>query len=1530
MSRAGTKANQGGDFQIAIAIHWVIRLLSDQNIDYIQAESNGILGFSAKITVDDIVIVHKEGYRYYIQAKKNQSTNRSWTFADLGEELLKCKEQLHSDNTATIYFYSATPFGDFQSLAEACGEYPDFSAFQCAAGNKQNDSLTHLAEKWQESVQNSFDLVKRVKFGSHFNFEEWKRQNLQELKRLVTKPETALAILESFVNSHQSKQTGTNFEIRREQILAELRKHGVISAPTYVTQEILDKFTEISRIGRDWNRTVGGQQITRPELTSVIQNIEQRKSTILIVDRPGSGKTCLLLDIAEHLESDDEKVLLFLKGDRFIDAETRKILPTDLVEMCARLAESRHLIIVIDSLDVLSLSRDSGGLSYFLSLIDRLNGLTNITLVVACRSFDLQYDAKLRNREWQQKIELADFDFDKVVAPILSKWRVSASGLSIELKQLLCLPQNLRLFESIANVERGLEVRNAFELQNVFLDECVRKHPDIGASGLKSLQQLAYQLIKLRTHHLPVVQFSAEELTQRSLISQNVLFEDAGKIAFTHQTLFDALVVQHALANGEDLLSFILAHPPFPFLRASVQTFIFHLRTHSPDLFSRQITKTLASDKVAYHLKRLIVETIGTLSIDPLDDWPLVRRIFQQHPSLFERMFWKTTGTGWFRLLLDQWFPLLGDHDQKWRRNFLHHLGQWANDLPEEVTTLRIRAINEQWGNENTLDTIIWQLEQFTEWSNKKIYPLLELISQEIRSLHEIDQHGDFLNTLAKYVTATGQGYDLLWQFMTRKVTNESISRFELQRQLDCNFQNENILQQALKNSNHFLALVLQSLTTWAYREKSIGKYLNTAFVHSCPSYNRMHSQSEYPFSSSADLGSLLQALEAAIYHHAKEETSWWQENEPQLRNSNLSIILYFLITPYSEFSEKYADGISTLLTNPELLRYGHLDYELGELMQVSYPALSEQSQLKNQKIILSLYENNEWRELHGYVDELPLWVYRNQYYYLLRIPVIYRSLESQTFIERYTHDFGSFLPEPEIISRGGMVGCPLTLEQMQSLSDMALIKYCKHYEGYGDTDDNHPADYLRGGQGQVQHLLSEATAYDPERYLKLIPLFISSELDIGYAQNIVHGVASHIRYRFGNVKPSSGEFKWKKPEVDGEWLAVKLLDLLESAKWLWADTGHFNLFSIPEACCDVLTDKKQTERLVFILFQLLFQLRRNQVGRNTDQLLDNTYGHALRFDAINSDWGHIGSGVAKLCNRLLEAEHEIPELLYPLLCHLVKTSKQAAMTVIDYIPYMTYKKPEWGFQLFSVIYDAEVPACPWGLAQQHLYYQYHDNFEYTAPYLERMLQSGETTAIQGWGRLSTMCHLAGHLTQDQLFEQLKKVNKEEAWIAAAQVFEANIDKYNRDGLCINGMTRILELELGMPRVISEIEDVFDPKTHGCYVGNDFVRLYIEKANFKEERWSIKHLLDWLAVLSIRDPLASLELLEILADKLSAESTRRLYEGKSLIQALNSLLREADETDDGQLINRVIGLQDRFLQLDLYGIEDFFNAAGRS
>lgn len=87
-----------------------------------------------------------------------------------------------------------------------------------------------------------------------------------------------------------------------------------------------------------------------------------------------------------------------------------------------------------------------------------------------------------------------------------------------------------------------------------------------------------------------------------------------------------------------------------------------------------------------------------------------------------------------------------------------------------------------------------------------------------------------------------------------------------------------------------------------------------------------------------------------------------------------------------------------------------------------------------------------------------------------------------------------------------------------------------------------------------------------------------------------------------------------------------------------------------------------------------------------------------------------------------------------------------------------------------------------------------------------------------------------------------------------------------------------------------------------------------------------------------RDPLSALDMAEVLVEKLEMKMRSRsgagtrshlLWRTQPLIAALNEILREADETDDSELIHRAISLQDCFLRLDLHGIEELFVKAGQ-
>ena len=827
MSRAGTKSSQGDDYQILVALHWLIRLLGDEDIDCIQAESNGLPGIDEKVSVDDVVVVHKDGRNRFIQVKKNQPRHRAWFLSDLKGELPKIRDQLETKEDAVVALYSRTPFGDFHSLAEACREYPDLLAFGREAGHERQADLTKLAEVWGRTEAESFGLLRRVQFGPHHNFEEWERLNGRELSRMVPHASTALPVLKEFLRVHQSKLQAANLTIRREDVLEQLGRAGLALAPMLGEEEVLEQFRRTTCIGRDWRRTVGGRRIRRPELDILIEKVESGVGTVLVTDRPGSGKTCLLLDLADHIEQDPRYGLLFIKGDRFAQVRGENDfkaagLPEDIVGLCGRLSEYRRVAVIVDSLDVLSMNREHGALQAFLNLIDRLGSMKKVSVVSACRSFDLQYDPLLRDRKWGEKIELADFDFEEVVAPLLKEWGIAETRIDDDLKKLLRLPQNLRLFETIARRSDILAIRNVYELHEVYLDEAVRKSQGLGDPAMAVLRKLADRLLRDRVQMIPLAVFPGDESVRHALVSNGVLHQDTGGVGFGHQTLFDSMAVYSALAQGKSLSEFIQSNPPLPFIRPAVRTFVLFLRTHAPDNFSRQVWQALREKSIAYHLKLLIVESLAEISPDS-KDWPLVRRLFQREPELFRRLLWKVQGDAWFRLLVDCWAPSLDppEKESEWHNQFVSSLRRWMNSHPEEVIRLWRNAFSGDWIGSQQICRIGIDLGKFKHWRTKGIAQLIETLLQKNNA-----GRNSLGRVISRYVDATDTGDELLWRYITQNVEDKNIQFPNFKTMLNCKpseFHDKQFLEDRMSKSPALLSMAVDSMEGW-----SASRYSNT------------------------------------------------------------------------------------------------------------------------------------------------------------------------------------------------------------------------------------------------------------------------------------------------------------------------------------------------------------------------------------------------------------------------------------------------------------------------------------------------------------------------------------------------------------------------------------------------------------------------------------------------------------------------------------------------------------------------------
>lgn len=368
-------------YQLRVALHWLIRLLEDDTIESIQVDSTVIPGKDSSVTMDNIVVYYKDGRACFIQAKKNQPKHEAWSFSDreLQKELCKGRDKLESRENSEVKFYSCSPFGELKKLVEDCEDLPEYSVFRRNASKNRLESLERLAKILDRREEITYSLVQQISFGPTYSFDDWERQNQLDLERLLPKANLGMLVLERYIQSHETYLRDTKYVIKRLDVLAELAKHGLNPTPKRSEAEILAAFKNASSIGRYWIRKIDGKAIPRSELPKLIGLIEQGSRTILLTDRPGSGKTCVLLDLADYIEQEKASVwgLLFIKGDQFTNADSEQKLvdqglPQDIVGQCARLTDFRQVVVIIDSLDVLSLSRQHDALRVFLGVIDRL------------------------------------------------------------------------------------------------------------------------------------------------------------------------------------------------------------------------------------------------------------------------------------------------------------------------------------------------------------------------------------------------------------------------------------------------------------------------------------------------------------------------------------------------------------------------------------------------------------------------------------------------------------------------------------------------------------------------------------------------------------------------------------------------------------------------------------------------------------------------------------------------------------------------------------------------------------------------------------------------------------------------------------------------------------------------------------------------------------------------------------------------------------------------------------------------------
>ena len=1520
MSIAGIRSNRGDIYQTLIAFDWALTVLSDPEFQWLEIDSTTYL-------VDDVVIGKSDGSLICCQCKKNQADFSAWSIADLVGELDKASLVLARNLQAQVRFYSRSEFGALAKLREYSTLYSnevDYRAnFTQGHIKTDNDLAARIA---QAPGLSTFEFLRRTSFEISPDFDRMETLLRERLRLMASNSDAAFNALWMRLDKLGGRMEGGNLSASTQHCLTKddlkdiLHHAGAMLVPIMSIAQVRTSFSSTSAIGRSWLRDIAGQRISSPVVNELLAAIDAGKRSILLTGLPGSGKTCVMLSLQEALEQSTQNrsdiVPLFIQSREFADLATAQErqaqgLAEQWVEQAARLAENAHVIVVIDSLDVLSIAREHSILTYFLAQIDQLLLIPNVTVITACRDFDRKYDRRIAARQWDCEFQCLPLVWETEIAPLLEKLGIDSTTIDHVTRELIGNPRELALFVELAQREGSFNVVTSQALAQRYLNTIVQADPALGDTAMQAIESIANSMLQSRTLSIPRQRFSASQDILRRLHSLNVLQDTHdGKLMFGHQTLLDVLVISGALRQGVSLNEFIQGLPPVPFVRPSIRSFVAQLAAGDRREFRKQLRAVLTGNP-AFHIRRLIAESFAQ-QIPQDDDWPLIRDLREKHREVFQVIYVQASSVEWHHFWFSHLVPALKEmSDAEGMTVHVNRVAQWKNEDAAGVLAFWIETLGLDWLDGNRIaEQLVHSLSELKAVNLPLVVPLLGLLLSKPKPDHSLLGH-----VVARCVAAGAVDDRTLWHFIAGDITDNDVMAYSFGNKLHCQShdfgaKNENFLKQRMVHSTVLLDLALATIEQWNQIEAAHYGETRIGYRHgylSDTSYNDVHSQDDNRHVDGERI--LFDAIEAAVLDHAKNHSDWWQQNRERLCFNHEGALCYIAVLAFTNSPQPNLDLIGRLLCDRNLLEFD-LSYELGTLIRTALIYLDSHTQ---DEVMATI--QNVWVERDP-DESTRLWILKQRAQYISAIPCHLRSLELQTILDAYEMSCGTLIWQPTIRSRGGIVAAPFSFDVFLNSSDVGVIRLLAHYTGYKRNFDFD--DFLVGGEGQVGGQLREAASRHPSRFMCLLNSNWTN-ISAKFRDDIMDGIASYLAHRYGNLQANGTWLPIEEPDAPA--LAIQILDELERhpAHWQLNRSAAKAL----EACAHVIQDSQNAARLVFLAIGFGGHSEESNIRGDSVDLITTD---------INMMSGNVAEALMILANHLQELDIAFPELLSPTLRRFASSENAAIRALIlRRLPYLQHKNPELGWELFYLVMtDA---AGLWKTAESCLYYAYHNHFEKVSPLLERIRREGSETEMKTWGRISALSALTGHIDFVKLLNEVNTLNISEAWQGAASVWShtGNIRQHHRQ--CLAG----IEAGLNSPHAMAvarRVDNIFRDDAPPISIPTELLSLCFSvfEVDSKDKHHRLFGFDKWLNATSQRDPEAALAAAEIYLAYVSRTKPYFYDHENQLVQLLTRLFAEAEEreeSDHGAMLNRVVAVQDMLLALGVNSVNDWLKVAER-
>lgn len=441
---------------------------------------------------------------------------------------------------------------------------------------------------------------------------------------------------------------------------------------------------------------IRGQSIPREDTTSAVRHLTASlRHWVMLTGDAGTGKSVVLAQLVDELNARQIPCLAF----RFdtaspVDsmAKLKELLeikwtPVHLLES---IAQRQRCVLIIDQVDALSdvAGRRNGQQWNVLhQVLDLARACQHMSIVLACRSFDLRTDADLRlllkkapeRRDWPEAVTIEVRPLShECVKECLSSEGVDTKAWTKSELAVLSVPLHLGLFLECKS-SNSTPVASLGALYDRYLEklrlESARASPPWGFDAALTPVVECFNEHQRLTLNWKVIEASTLRIQAQQLISCGVLSDhstgDARVVRFFHSTLLDHVIGRLFISGGKRLIDELCAPGERQELsrREHCRQVLSVLRKGSPKDHARyleELGSLLTSPKVRVHLRLYLIHWLNALPDPNLEEWQFIQDCANTPPdgraTDQQRMAWRAliirSGTWssvpWFDLLNSQ------------------------------------------------------------------------------------------------------------------------------------------------------------------------------------------------------------------------------------------------------------------------------------------------------------------------------------------------------------------------------------------------------------------------------------------------------------------------------------------------------------------------------------------------------------------------------------------------------------------------------------------------------------------------------------------------------------------------------------------------------------------------------------------------------------------------------------------------------------------------------------------------------------